>query len=240
MTCVALPFSRALQKPYILLTRQSMWLMCLPLLLVACGGLNDGTSRASMGPAQTSSNVPAPEVGKNVTTEDYGAVLLAAVSATHSKDRRSRDPADCDNAADILAAIDSSVNRPIGRRPGDPVGSDEEEAELVGPVRADLRGLMDKYLSDRVRFGSPLAWHGHLPRIACDLGPYQLVEVELTSPFSGAAAADRVWGVLIAPRVGRGYDPNHADCWFARRLSAASGRSTFTSLFHTPVVRRLP
>ena len=213
MTYAASLFFKALRAPHPSLTKQSVGCICLPLLMAACGGPSSWTARDSMGPVQPSTGL-APEVGEDITTGD--------------------------DEADSLAAMDSSVDRPIGRRPGDPVGSDEEEVESVRPVRADLTALMDKYLLDRVHFGSPLAWHGHLPRIACDLGPYQLVEVELTSPFVGGAAADRVWGVLIAPHMGHGYDPNHADCWFARRLSAVSGRSSFTSLFHTPVLRRLP
>jgi hypothetical protein len=218
MTCAVQPFSQAPRTPNSLLMGWGAGRYCLPLLLVACGGPSGDLAGDPLCSAQASMNV----------------------AGASPVDQWPEGPPNSDDEADILAAMERPVNRTIGRRPGDPVGSDEEEVEPVGSVRADLTALLDRYLTDRVRFGSPLAWHGHLPRIACDLGSYHLVEVELTSPFSNGAATDRVWGVLIAPRVGRGYDPNHADRWFARRLSGASGRSTFTTLFHTPVLPRLP
>lgn len=118
------------------------------------------------------------------------------------------------------------------------LGRQEEEDQSAGAeglVRQDLKELMSRYLHDRMRYGSPLPWYSKIPRIPADLCPYRLVEVELELVCQDPATHS-LSAVLIAPWVGREFNPNHAEKWFAKRVAGQPQRITYTELFLKPVI----
>ncbi len=85
---------------------------------------------------------------------------------------------------------------------GPPAANHSAEQDASLPVRDDLRALMNLYLRERLKVGTPLPWQPWPPHLDEALGDYRLVEVALHNPFGGAAQADSLTGLLVAPRVG--------------------------------------